>query len=92
MWAMRRVGIIEGALKKKVIRRTMPTLMKQELKLEPSVRGRKEHRVEATRVTQISGENFEENPLDHSQPLGNEKEKRKVSFLLIGLEKNNFSR
>lgn len=54
MWAMRRVGIIEGALKKKVIQRTMPTLMKQELKLDPSVRGRKEHRVEATRVTQIS--------------------------------------
>lgn len=70
----------------------MPTLVKQELKFEPSVRGRKEHRVEATRVTQISGENFEENPLDHSQLLGNGKEKRKVSFLLMELEKNNFSR
>lgn len=27
MWAMRRVGIREGALKKKVIQRTMPTLL-----------------------------------------------------------------
>jgi hypothetical protein len=38
--------------------------MKQELQLEPTVKGRKEHRVEATRVTQISEEDFEENPLD----------------------------
>lgn len=65
----------------------MPTLVKQELKFEPSVRGRKEHRVEATRVTQISGENFEENPLDHSQLLGNGKEKKKSIFFVDGTGK-----
>ena len=55
MCAMRRGGPTEGALRKKGIWRMLATAMKQELRLEPTIGGRKEHRVGAT---QISGENW----------------------------------
>lgn len=57
--------------------------MKQKSKLEPTERGRKTNPRTPGRHNYgglLSGENFEESPLDGAQLLGNEKEKRKYLF------------
>lgn len=57
--------------------------MKQKSKLEPTERGRKANPRTNRRNYGglLSGEDFEESPLDGAQLLGNEKEKRKYLLL-----------